>query len=174
LERFVTALACVDQCFIGGDALDQLPAPSHVGTTRVAGIDLQKPRMRWVAEAVVALALMPHGFAASDLAEQVHRLGGRAAAAYTARRAAYDLKKFRGKGLVRRVDSTRRYEPVPAGLKTVAALNVLRYQVLKPLLAAVEDTVPSRGAQHPTALDRHYAALRTEMHGVLHELGIAA
>ena len=87
MERFVTALACVDQCFIGGDALDQLPTPSHVGTTRVAGIDLQKPRMRWVAEAIVALALMPHGFAASDLAEQVQRLGGRAAAAYTARRA---------------------------------------------------------------------------------------
>jgi hypothetical protein len=35
------------------------------------------------------------------------------------RRAAYDLKKFRGKGLVRRIDGTRRYEPVPAGLKTV-------------------------------------------------------
>jgi hypothetical protein len=58
-----------------------------------------------VAEAIVALALLPRGFAASDLAEQVHRLG---------RRAAYDLKKFRGKGLVRRIDGTRRYEPVPA------------------------------------------------------------
>jgi hypothetical protein len=174
LERFVTSLACVDQCFIGGETLDQLPTPSYVGATRVAGIDLQKPRMQWVAEAIVALALMPRGFAASDLADQVHRLGGRAATAYTARRAAYDLKKFRGKGLVRRLDGTRRYEPVPAGLRTVAALNALRHHVLKPILAAVEDTSPSRGAQHPTALDRHYAALKTEMHGLLHELGIAA
>lgn len=174
LERFVTALACVDQCFIGGDTLDQLPTPSQIGLRRVAGIDLHKPRIRWVAEAVVALALTPHGFAASDLAEQVHRIGGCAAASYTPRRAAYDLQKFRGKGLVRRIDGTRRYESLPSGLKTVAAFNVLRHQVLTPLLAAAEQTVPSRGAQHPTALDRHYAALRTEMHGVFHQLGIAA
>lgn len=174
LERFVTALACVDQCFIGGETLDQLPMPSHVGVTRVAGIDLHKPRMRWVTEALVAVALRPCGFAASDLAEQVHRVGGRAAASYTARRAAYDLKKFRGKDLVRRIDGTRRYEAIPAGLKTLAALNVLRHQVLKPLLAAVEGTAPSRGAQHPTALDGHYAALSSEMHAVLHQLGMAA
>jgi hypothetical protein len=174
LERFVTALACVDQCFIGGETLDQLPMASQVGQTRVAGIDLQKPRLRWVAEAVLALALAPRGFTASDLAEQVHRLGGPAASAYTARRAAYDLKKFRGKQLVRRVDGTRRYEPVATGLKTVAALIVLRHHVLKPLLAAAEQTSPARGPHHPTALDRHYAALRTHMHGVFQELGIAA
>jgi hypothetical protein len=157
LERFVTSLACVDQCFIGGETLDQLPTPSYVGATRVAGIDLQK-RMRWVAEAIVALALRPHGFAASDLAEQVHRLGGRAAAAYTARRAAYDLMKFRGKRLVRRIDGTRRYEPVPAGLKTVAALNVLRYQVLKPSLRRLKTPphleVPSI-RPHSTATTPH-------------------
>ena len=173
-ERFVTALACVDQCFIGGDTLDQLPTPSQVGSMRVAGVDLHKPRIRWVAEAIVALALGPYGFAASDLTEQVHRIGGRAAAAYTARRAAYDLKKFRGKGLVRRIDGTRRYEPIPSGLKTLAALHVLRQQILKPLLAATEQVAPPRGALPATALDRHYAALRTEMHGVFHELGIAA
>jgi hypothetical protein len=46
--------------------------------------------------------------------------------------------------------------------------------VLQPLLAAAEQTVPSRGAQHPTSVDRHYAVLRTEMHGLLHELGWAA
>ena len=174
LERFVTALACVDQCFIGGETLDQLPTPSQVGQRRVAGIDLNKPRIRWVAEAIVALALGPYGFTASELAEQVHRIGGRAASAYTARRAAYDLKKFRGKGLICRIDGTRRYEPIPSGLRTLAALHVLRQQILKPRLAAAEQVAPPRGALPPTALDRHYAALRTEMHGVFHELGIAA
>jgi len=174
LERFVDALSCVDQCFIGGEMLDQLPVASHVGQTRVAGIDIQNPRIRWVAEALVALALAPRGFMTSDLAEQVHRLGGAAASSYTARRAAYDLKKFRAKHLVRRIDGTRRYEPLASGLKTLAAVITLRDQVIKPLLAAAEQTVPSRGPQHPTALDRRYAALRTEMHGLFHELGIAA
>jgi hypothetical protein len=174
VERFVDALACVDQCFIGGEALDQLPTASHIGQTKVAGIDVDKPRIRWVAEAVVTLALAPRGFTVSDVAEQVHRLGGPAAAQYTARRAAYDLKKFRGKQLVCRIDGTRRYEPVATGLRTLAALIVLRQRILKPLLAAAEHAAPARSAEPPTTLDRHYAALRTEMHGVFHELGIAA
>ena len=174
LERFLDALSCVDQCFIGGETLDTLPLPSPVGQTQVAGIDLNKPRTRWVAEAILALALAPRGFTTSDLARQVQRQGGQAASSYTARRAAYDLKKFRGKQLLRRINSTRRYEPVASGLKTLAALIVLRHHVIMPLLAAAEQTAPARGAQHPTALDQHYAALRHGMHGVFHELGIAA
>jgi hypothetical protein len=56
----------------------------------------------------------------------------------------------------------------------LAALIVLRQHVVKPLLAAAEQTVRVRSQQHPTALDQHYAALRSEMHGVFRELGIAA
>jgi hypothetical protein len=174
LERFVDALFCVDQCFIGGETLDQLPTPSPLGQTRVAGIDVNQPRTRWVAEAVLALALVPRGFTTSDLAAQVRRLGGPLASSYTARRAAYDLKKFRGKQLVRRIEGTRRYVSDPKGLKTLAALIVLRNHVIKPLLAAAEQTAPARSPRNPTAVDRHYAALRTEMHGLFHELGIAA
>jgi hypothetical protein len=161
--------------FIGGR--DQLPVPSQVGLVKVGGIDLNKPRMRWVAQALLALAAAPHGFTTSDLACQacqVQRLSRQSASAYGPRRAAYDLKKLGGKQLLRRIDQTRRYEPVSAGLKALTALRVLRDKVVKPLLAAAEQTAPSRGAQNPTALDRHYDALRVGMNAVFHELGIAA
>lgn len=174
LERFLDALSCVDRCFIGGETLDELPVPSQVGQTTVGGIDLNKPRMRWVAQAVLALAGAPQGFTTSDLARQVQRLGGEAATEYGPRRAAYDLKKFRGKQLVGRMGNTRRYEPVLGGLKTLTALVVLRDKVMKPRLAAAEHTPPARGVPNPTALDRHYEALRVGMHGVFHELGVAA
>ena len=39
--------------------LEQLPAPSQVGKTKVGGIDLNKPRMRWVIEAVIACRHQP-------------------------------------------------------------------------------------------------------------------
>ena len=55
LERFMDALSCVDQCFIADGPLGQLPAPSQVGKTKVGGIDFNTLRMRWVAEAVLAL-----------------------------------------------------------------------------------------------------------------------
>ena len=172
LERFVDALACIDRCFIGDETLDTLPLPSQVGHTKVGGIDLNRARMRWVAEAVLALAILPRGFTASDLAQQVRRIGGTSASAYTSRRAAYDLKKLRGKQLVQRLEGTRRYEAPSAGLRTLATVTVLRNHVIKPLLAAAEHRAPAQRAQSP--LDRHYDALRTSMHGVFHELGIAA
>ena len=71
LERFMDALSCIDQCFIADRMLEQLPAPSQVGKTKVGGIDLNKPRMRWVVEAVIALSPSPGGFTASQLASQV-------------------------------------------------------------------------------------------------------
>ena len=49
LERFMDALSCIDQCFIADSMLEDLPAPSSVGKTKVGGIDLNKARMRWVA-----------------------------------------------------------------------------------------------------------------------------
>jgi len=172
LERFVDALACIDRCFIGGEMLEALPLPSQVGRTMVGGIDLNKPRMQGVAAAVLALAITPRGFTASDVARQVHRLGG--PAAYTARRAAYDLKKLRGKALVRRIDGTRRYEALPSGLKTLATVTVLRTHVIKPLLAAADTDAQGRAVQNPTPLDQHYQALRVGMQSLFHELGIAA
>jgi hypothetical protein len=40
LERFMDALSCVDQCFIGGETLDHLPVPSQFGQLKFGGIDL--------------------------------------------------------------------------------------------------------------------------------------
>ena len=53
------ALSCIDQCFIADSMLEDLPAPSSVGKTKVGGIDLNKARMRWVAEALIALCVSP-------------------------------------------------------------------------------------------------------------------
>ena len=82
----MNALSCIDQCFIADSMLDELPTPSRVGTTKVGGIDLNKPRMRWVVEAVIALclSLSPQGFTASELARQVRRLGNQAEGQYDA------------------------------------------------------------------------------------------
>ena len=176
LERFMNALSCIDQCFIADSMLEELPTPSRVGTTKVGGIDLNKPRMRWVVEAVIALclSLSPHGFTASELARQVRVLSNQGESEYGARRAAYDLKKLRGKKIVRRIGQTRRYQSTSSGLKAMVALVVLRNKAIKPLLAAAQDLHPSRGAQNPGPLDRNYEIIRTAMQVVFHELGLAA
>jgi hypothetical protein len=174
LERFMQALSCIDQCFIGDEMLEHLPFASRVGKTTVGGIDLNKPRLRHVTEAVIALSASPDGFTASALAEQVRAACHQSTPAYSSRQAAYDLKKLRGKQIVRRIGSTRRYEPIPSGLRAITALLVLRDKAIKPLLAAAQEITPTRGGQNPRAIDRQYQDLRLAMKGVFCELGIAA
>jgi hypothetical protein len=65
LERFTKALSCLDQCFISDETLEQLPLPSHVGKTKVGGIDFNKARIRHVTGS-------RRGFV--RLTERVHRL----------------------------------------------------------------------------------------------------
>ena len=54
LERFLDALGCINTCFVSDEALEKLPQPAQIGQTKVGGIDLNKPRMRRMAEAVLA------------------------------------------------------------------------------------------------------------------------
>ena len=177
LERFLNALGCLGACFVADETLENLPQPTQVGRTKVGGIDLNKPRMRHVAEAVLALSTSPTspaGFTASQLAQKVRTINGPAEADYGPRRAAYDLKKLRGKGMVRRIGTSRRYEPVPEGLRAMTALLVLREKVIRPLLAASQRSEPTVQPNHPTPVDHHYEHLRVGMRDLLTGLGVAA
>ena len=174
LERFLNAVGCLDACLVSDETLENLPLPTQVGKTKVGGIDFNKPRMRRVAEAVLALSTAPTGFTASELAAQVHSVSGETESAYGPRRAAYDLKKLRGKGMVRKIGASRRYEPDLAGLRAIAALVVLREKVIRPLLAASQRPEPQIKPNHPTPVDQHYEHLRVGMRDLFTVLGIAA
>ena len=71
LERFADALSGIDQCFIADEMLEHLPVASQVGRTFLGGIDLNKPRIRQVVEALIAVSPSPNGFTASDVAARV-------------------------------------------------------------------------------------------------------
>jgi hypothetical protein len=174
LERFLNVLYCVDACFIGEDMLEQLPAPSEVGATRVGGVNLEQTRMRTVAQGIVALSTSPAGFSASELAAQVRAIQGQAESEYGARRAAYDIKKLRGKGLLVKRGKSRRYEAVPEGLRAITALLVLREKVIRPLLAASRNSAKRPKLQNQTRIDRRYESLRDTMRLLFKDLGVAA
>jgi hypothetical protein len=174
LQRFLNALGCMDTCFVGDDTMENLPQPVQVGQTKVGGIDLNKPRMRRVADALLALSTSPTGFTASDLAEKVRAMSGEPESAYGPRRAAYDIKKFRGKGMVRKIGTSRRYEPLPQGLRTITALVVLREKIIRPLLAASTRPRSDSKLSNPTPIDQHYQNLRASMCRLFTELGVAA
>src|SRR5262249_39619465 len=101
--------------------------------------------MRQVVEALIALSPSPNGFTASDVAARVRPSNRQTPLQYGPRHAAYDLKKLCGKHIVRRIGHSRRYEPLPTGLRAMTALGVLPNKAIKPLLAAA-----------PKPIDLHY------------------
>ena len=58
-DRFATALDCADIGFLPDGVLDELPLPAQAGASRIAGIDLNKPRIRAALAAALALAPAP-------------------------------------------------------------------------------------------------------------------
>ena len=148
-----------------------LPVASQVGKTIVGAIDLNKARMRHVVDALIALSPLPNGFTASNVADRVRALSKQSLSEYGPRHAAYDLKKLRGKQIVRRIGHTRRYEPLPTGLRAMTALLVLRNKAIKPRRRSTPP--PSPGPQPKTGrrpLPSHPSCMK----GVFNELGHAA
>jgi hypothetical protein len=141
-DRFATALDCADIGFLPDGILDELPLPAQAGTSRIAGIDLNKPRIRAALAAALALAPAPGGFTAAQHAARVCQLTGQDG--YTTRQAAYDLRKLRGKQLIDKPGQARRYHVPADSARVIAALLALRDHVIAPILAGVRN--PRMGA----------------------------
>jgi hypothetical protein len=172
LNRFLEVMQCADSAIVDDGTWESLPEPSAVGASRVAGIDVASARMAAVMESVVALSTQPDGFSSGALAIEVQNRLGIAAEDYQPRHAAYDLKKLRGKALVRKVGASRRYEVPADGLRTLVALGMLCDKVLKPVLRNRNLHSPAPHSQNP--LDHHYYNLREEMRRLFQTLNIAA
>jgi len=171
LVRFLNTVQAAHVSFLEEPAFDRWTEPTQRGHRRLAGVDLNKARNRNVVTAVVALASKPDGFTVGELAQQVQDRTGKRQ--YTARNAAYDLAKLRGKDLVVKNDHGRRYRVDPKGLRGLCAYVVLRDKVIRPMLAGVVKG-PGRPPKIVHPVDEHYVNLRAEMLRTFATLGIAA
>jgi len=172
LDRFLDVVDCIHTSFIGADQLDALRTHSQVGKTRVGGVDLENPRLRSVAEAVISLAPKPGGFKVSELAAEVRKLTGWDDERYKPTQAAYDLKKLRGKGLVTRIGKSHRYETKLQGIRVLAAYTTLRDKVIHPILAGTN--APSKQGRKPSPIDKRYINIQKELRQLFKIIGIAA
>jgi len=166
-------LVAVDQCALPDDEFDAVANPGQLGAHRTTGIDLNKPRMRAVLEAVVSLSVLPNGFAASDVANKVREILGLSPSNYLPRHAAYDLRKLRGKQWLNRIGNSRRYQASPDGLRIMAALVLLRDKILKPVLAGAGKSKPGPKPKNAHPLDDLYRQIQSLMRSLFLELGFA-
>jgi hypothetical protein len=172
-DRFTSMLDCVEIGFLPDGTLDQLPAPSQLGATRIGGIDINRPRARATPAAVLALAVAPQGFTVAQFTAQVQAMTGQTPDHYTTRQAAYDLRKLRGKQLITKPGRTRRYHVPGDAARTITAILAIRDHVLSP-----HRRRPHSTTRPPTqALDQHHRprlrTLRLGMQTLFGHLGIA-
>ena len=173
VERFATALDCVDTGFLGDGILDELPTGS---TAR------RRPRRRRRPEQTAHAGRAQ----APPSPSRRHRTGSPSpsspprstpspvsiTAATRVRQAAYDLRKLRGKQLIDKPGRTRRYHVPPQAARTIAALLTLRDQVITPILAAVRSPRMGRKPAHWTRVDRDYERIRIDMQTLFNDLAI--
>jgi hypothetical protein len=174
VATFLNVVQAAHISFLDEGTFDTLALPSERGSKRLAGVDLNKSRMRTVVEAMVALSPKPDGFTTADLALQVRERAGLKPEQYSARQAAYDLAKIRGKDIVQRVHRSRRYIANFEGLRRLWACIVLRDKVLKPMMAGAGRPRVGRSPRTIHPLDLHYLNLLRELEATLRTLGLAA
>jgi hypothetical protein len=174
LERFLASVQAAHIGFLDEGQFDRWSEPSQRGNRRLAGLDLNKARNRMVIAAVSGLATQPGGFTTAQLGAAVRGRASWTQEQYPDRRAAYDLAKVRGKGLVDRVPERRRYECRPQQLRVLCGYVLLREQVIKPVLAGMARWELPPAPPRPSPIDQHYAALRAEFARTCQTLGLAA
>lgn len=173
IVRFLAIVQSAHLTFLDDGTLERLVRPSKRGSKRLAGINLDNPRMQAVSQALLALSAAPPGFTARQLSERVHHQQGRKLPKYTPRKAAYDLRKLRAKAIVARIPKTRRYRLKKPGIRTLAGLYILREKVIKPVLTGACHPHPGR-PKNLAPIDAHYSKLQTEMLATFQELHLAA
>lgn len=174
LERFLSTLESVDAALITTNVLQNWISPSQVGSVRVGGIDVNSVRIQSVMKALISLSTTPGGFTASQLAARVEEIMEKPHYTYHARKASYDLKKFRGKELVTRIENSQRYLVDIEGIKIMTAFLVLHNKVLMPLIDNCGKLPVGRPNKNFSVIDQHCRNIQFEMKNILKNLNIAA
>jgi hypothetical protein len=170
VSDFLNVLCAAHLSYLDDGVLDTLCQPSQRGEKRLAGIDLQKNRMRTLCTAALALAPKPGGFSVRELAEKTSAFLENPG--YTPRQAAYDLNKLRGKSLVVSTENPRLYRLSEYGIRVLAGLIILRENVIKPVLAGIGKKNPGQPPKNMHPLDGRYDALCRDMRILLTELNL--
>ncbi len=169
---FLNAMHAAHVSYLPAGTLDRLAQPSQRGTRRLSGVDLQKPRMRDLVEALLPLAPNPQGFSLAELAAKVRQTSALENSHYGPRHAAYDLLKLRGKQLIERIGNTRRYRAIPTGIRILAGMLILRDKIIEPVLSGAAKPRPGPRPKNIQPLDQHYENLQRELRATFLTLGI--
>ncbi|MGH2552167.1 MAG: hypothetical protein ACRDEB_00530 [Chitinophagaceae bacterium] len=173
MNSFMDNLCYTHVALLKDGSFEQLTHPSKKGEQRLAGIDINKKRNIAIMESVLALAVKPNGYTANDIATLMKkRLDKKQAATYTPAKAAYDIRKLRGKGLVVKTEKSRKYKTTQKGMETIISVLVLTQKIIPAVLSSVNKDVISENPEEMQAIDKRYLNIRNEIKAINQQYGI--
>jgi len=175
MNNFMDNLCYTHVSLLNDGSLEQLTTPTQKGKQRLAGVDINKKRNIAVMQCALALAIKPGGYSAKDLSILMkEKLDKKQSSAYTPAKAAYDIRKLRGKALVEKTGNTRKYKTTQKGIETIVGILSINQKILPTILSSVNKTLLSVNLEEMSELDNHYIKIKDEINAICKYYGIKA
>ncbi len=175
MNNFMNNLCYTHVSLLDDGSFKQLIAPSKKGEQRLAGVDINKNRTIAIMESVVALAIKPNGYTAKDITILTKdRLDKKQAKDYRPAKAAYDIRKLRGKGLVVKIEKSRKYKTTKKGIETIIAVLAITQKTIPTILSSINKNVISDNPDEMQNIDKIYINIRNEIKEIHKQYGIKA
>jgi hypothetical protein len=159
MGNFLSNLDHAHVATIDQGSFEEIVKPSQSGKNRLAGIDFNKARTKQVAAVLLALSMKPGGFTSKDLAvEMAHKF----CIAYSCRNASYDIKKFRGKAMVKKIKGSIRYLVTEDGIKVISAILCVLTKELPAILSIIKSPWTEQEKEQLSQMDEYLFAIRKE------------
>jgi len=159
MGSFLSNLDHAHVATIDEGTFEEIAKPSQSGENRLAGLDFNKARPRQVAAVLLALSMKPGGFTSKDLADElVHKFDPE----YSRRNASYDLRKFRGKGMAKKIEGSNRYVVTENGIKTTSAILSLLTTAVPSVLAIIRSPWKEQRKEQLSKMDEYLFGAQRE------------
>lgn len=159
MGSFLSNLDYAHVATIDEGSFEEIAKPSQSGKSRLAGIDFNKARTKQVAAVLLALSMKPGGFTSKDLANEIaHKFDP----GFSCRNASYDIRKFRGKEMVKKIKGSIRYKVTEDGIKTVSAILCMLTKEIPALLATIKSPWIEHKKEQLSKMDEYLFAIQKE------------
>jgi len=172
VTRFLKAQAVVRSAALDRSTFERMVMPSEQGGKRVPGIRFGAPRSMRMLEALGCAGLSLRAFSNADLRRTLtERLGVPAEQAGVGR-IGYELRKLRGKGLVRKAMGQNLYTLTDLGYRVAIYFTKLHQRVLTPLPDGADRSLRSDPTPPIHSADRALQRLNAELDALVEQSGL--
>lgn len=159
MGSFLSNLDHAHVATIDEGSFEEMVKPSQSGKNRLAGIDFNKVRTKQVAAVLLALSMKPGGFTSKDLADEVaHKFDP----GFSCRNASYDIRKFRGKAMVKKIDGSIRYVLTEDGIKIISAILSMLTKQVPALLSIIISPWKKQEKEQLSKMDEYLFSVQKE------------